>query len=356
MRVLYLFTGYRSALVEKVNRGEEPGDGTWGMTRLPHFGIEAEHAELEHWFPDPVAKWLRLRAFGVYGAHIPFFFKFFSYDIIFTAGAFYSQLLFTIAKVLFRFKRPLWVMHDFSITGFLGGGTTIKQKLFRFITSHADGIVTVGKEEAERLKKRFPHLSERIVYIPFGVDIEFFKPQKDITKERRILSVGVDPDRDWGTLFKACEGLNVQIIAATRPRGNKRVTPPTFAKMQLFSLKELINHYARASIVVIPLDTTAGINDAMGCTALFEAMAMGKAIIATSTHTMRSYITHGENGLLVPEGDVQAMRRALEELLRDDEKRKKLGEAARIYAEENLDAEKLAGQLADYFKRLLKYK
>ena len=171
-----------------------------------------------------------------------------------------------------------------------------------------------------------------------------------------IFSAGVDPDRDWKLLFDACEGLGVRVIVATRPRGNKKVTPPAFAKMQLFPLKEFINNYARASIIVIPLDTTSRINDAMGSTALFEAMAMGKAIIATSTHTMRSYITHEENGLLVPEGDVQAMRRALEELLCDDEKRKKLGEAARIYAEENLDAEKLAGQLADYFRRLVKYK
>jgi len=353
IKVLYLFSGIRGGLVEKVKRGEDPGDGTWGMVRLPHFGIRAEHLELEQILPESIAKWIRNNVLGNYGAHIPFFFNFFTYDIIFTAGAFYSQLLLTVVRTIFRFRKPLWVMHDFSITGFLGDGTTLKQRLFRFVVSRASGIVTVGKEEAESLKKMFPHLEEKIMYIPFGVDVNFFKPKGVDESKKVVLAVGVDPDRDWQLLFDACEGLGVEVVAATRPRGDKDVMPPSFVKRQLFTLRELIDEYVRASVAVIPLDTTTGINDAMGCTALFEAMAMGKAIIATSTHTMRSYITHEENGLLVPEGDVEAMRAALKELLGDSEKRARLGRAAREYAERNLDAEKLTGQLAEYFKKLL---
>lgn len=351
IRVLYLFSGIRGGLVEKVKKGEDPGDGAWGMVRLPRFGVEAEHIELEQYLPDKIAKLLRHKVFGNYGAHIPFFFHFFRYDIIFTAGAFYSQLLFTIAQVMFRFKRPLWVMHDFSIMGLIGGGTTIKQKLFRFITSHASGIVTVGKEEAERLKKHFPHLAKRIAYIPFGVDIDFFKPRA-VEEKRMVLAAGVDPDRDWETLFKACADLNVEVLAATRPRVGAHSTPPSFVRMQFLTLKDLVNEYSRARVVVVPLDTSTGVNDAMGATALFEAMAMGKAIVATRTHTMRSYITDGENGLLVTEGDVEAMHSAIKRLLDDKALRDRLGHAARAYAVKYLDAEKLAGTLANYFKRI----
>lgn len=340
-------------MVEKVKRGEDPGDGTWGMVRLPHFGVEAEHLELEQILPDGLAKLLRKRVFGNYGAHLPFSFNFFRYDIIFTAGAFYSQLLFTIARLVFHFKRPLWVMHDFSITGFIGEEKTLRQKVFRFMVARSSGIVTVGKEEEARLKAQFPHLADRIAYIPFGVDVDFFKPQEGLSESNRILSVGVDPDRDWETLYKACDGIGAQVIAATRPQGRgKNVEPPAFVTRRLFPIRELVEEYGKASVIVIPLDSHAGVNDAMGATALFEAMAMGKAIVATSTHTMRSYITHGENGLLVPEKDVSAMRTAIQELLHDGEKRKRLGRAARVYAEKYLDAEKLAGELALYFKKL----
>jgi glycosyltransferase involved in cell wall biosynthesis len=352
VKVLYLFSGIRGGLIEKVKRGEDPGDGTWGMIRLKNFDIDAKHLELEQILPDSAAKWVRHKVLGNYGAHIPFFFNFFKYDIIFTAGGFYSQLLFTIARTIFRFRKPLWVMHDFSISGFLGNESTIKQKVFRFIVSRASGIVTVGKEEEQRLKIKFPHLAKNIVYIPFGVDIDYFKPNREI-ESNMVLSVGVDPDRDWQLLYDACDGLGVEVVAATRPRGNKDIAPPSFVKRQLFPLNELVEEYNRARVVVIPLDSSAGINDAMGCTALFEAMAMGKAIIATSTHTMRSYITHGENGILVPEGDVDAMRIAIKDLINDNDKRELLGKKARSYAEKNLDAQKLAGQLAEYFKLLV---
>jgi len=351
MRVLYLFTGVRTYLLESVKRGEDPGDGTWGMVRLPHFGVEAEHLELEQVFPDPMAKWLRKNIFGNYGAHIPFFSHFFRYDIIFTAGAFYSQLLFVAVQVLFRFKRPLWVMHDFSITGFLGNEATPRQKIFRFMVAHCGGIVTISREESEKLEKRFPHLSGKVAYIPFGVDTEFFKPT-GVQQQGGVLAAGVDPDRDWGTLFNACDGLGVEVVAATRPRG-KTIVPPSFVRRKFFTIKELLDEYARAKVVVVPLDTSTGINDAMGSTALFVAMAMGKAIVATDTHTMRSHITHDENGLLVPEGDVAAMRRSIQELLNDADRRARLGRAARAYAIEHLDAEKLTGKLAEYFKKLV---
>lgn len=353
MRLLYLYSGIRSGLIEKAKRGEDPGDGTWGMLRLRHFGVAAEHLELEQFVPTPFARFLRFRVLGNYGAHLPFFFNFFRYDVVFTAGAFYSQFLFTLARIVLRFKRPLWVMHDFSITGFLGEERSVRQKLFAFLVRRADGIVTVGKEEAAHLAERFPHLTDRIAYIPFGVDTGFFAPRLGVSETRTVLAAGIDPDRDWGTLYRACEGLRAEVIAATRPRGEKDIPVPTFVTRRLFSLKELVEVYARASVVVVPLDPHTGVNDAMGCTALFEAMAMGKAIVATDTHTMRSYITHGENGLLVPPGDVSAMHTAIKDLLDDAGKRAQLGAAARAYALSHLDAEKLAGVLAAYFKGLL---
>ena len=192
MRILYLFSGIRGGLVEKVKRGEDPGDGTWGMVRLPHFGVEAEHFELEQILPDSWAKWVRHKVLGNYGAHLPFLLHFFKYDIIFTAGAFYSQLAFTVLKTVFRFKRPLWVMHDFSITGFIGERKTLKQKVFTWMTSRAGGIVTVGREEEQKLKNMFPHLADKISYISFGVDVNFFKPkageEKRMVREIQMVS------------------------------------------------------------------------------------------------------------------------------------------------------------------------
>jgi glycosyltransferase involved in cell wall biosynthesis len=114
----------------------------------------------------------------------------------------------------------------------------------------------------------------------------------------------------------------------------------------------MLDLYAKAAVVVIPLDTSSGINDAMGCSTLYEAMAAGKAIVASRTHTMESYITEGENGLLVPQKDVVALRSAINRVLDDVALRTKLGSAARTYALNHLKVKDKAAELAEFFARL----
>jgi glycosyltransferase involved in cell wall biosynthesis len=67
---------------------------------------------------------------------------------------------------------------------------------------------------------------------------------------------------------------------------------------------------------------------------------------------MASYVSDGENGLLVQEGDARALRGALERLVGDAGLRERLGRNARQYAQQHLDAEKLGEKLANFFKRL----
>jgi len=350
MKVLYLFSGIRGPLVEKIRAGDDPGGGTWGMVPLQRLGVAAEHVELEQWFSTKASKFLRTRIFGFYGAHLPFFFKFFTYDIIFTAGAFTSQLVFTLVPYWFR-KKTLWVMHDFSITGLLGKRETLRQKLFHFMVTRAGGIVTVGKWETAELKRRFPHLAQKIAYIPFGVDTNYFAP-KQVAEEKLVIAVGVDPDRDWKSFFTATEGLDVRVVVAGSSRRNKEFDPPDFVTVQFFEPKDMVDLYAKASVVVIPLDTSTGVNDAMGCSTLYEAMSMGKAVVVSRTHTTEGYIEDGVNGALVPQHDAALMRQAIATLLADPAKRSAMGAAARAYALEHLDMMECSKRLAAFFKSL----
>ena len=105
--------------------------------------------------------------------------------------------------------------------------------------------------------------------------------------------------------------------------------------------------------MVIPLDTSSGLNDAMGVSVVQEALAMGKAIIASHTDTMASYIEDGKTGFLVSEKDVCVMRGTLEKVLSDKQLRDSLGREARTYAERHLDADKCTENLAKYFKELV---
>lgn len=348
MKVLYLFTRPRNAYLKTIKRGEDHGNNFWGMLRLADHGIEATYTELEHYIPAGIAEFLRRHVLKAYWSHAPLFLKFLSYDIIFTSGAYGSQLIHTLLSL----RKPKWVMHDFSITGLLGEERTLKQKVFAWLVSRAAGIVTVSKKEQAKLQVRFPHLKDRIAYIPFGIDLAYFASRTAETA-REIFIPGTDPDRDYPTAFEAAMDLNTRVVVTTKPdRLAKLKSIPAFVEHRRFSASELMDAYARAAVVVIPLNTKSGLNDAMGLTVLQEALAMGKAIIATRTPTTESYITDGENGLLVEEGNAAALRAALTQVLDDPALRARLEHAARTYAEHYLDADQRTKELAEFFRTI----
>ena len=72
-------------------------------------------------------------------------------------------------------------------------------------------------------------------------------------------------------------------------------------------------------------------DEAFGLAAL-EAMAVGLPVIASDVPGPRTFIRHGEDGLLVPAGDDEALVAALFSLYRDPAARRRLGVQARLRA------------------------
>jgi glycosyltransferase involved in cell wall biosynthesis len=62
-------------------------------------------------------------------------------------------------------------------------------------------------------------------------------------------------------------------------------------------------------------------------TVAMEAMAVGKPLVASRIGGLTDLVADGETGLLVPPGDAEALRRALERLLADPELRARMGQA-----------------------------
>ena len=72
---------------------------------------------------------------------------------------------------------------------------------------------------------------------------------------------------------------------------------------------------------------------ASGVGTVLEAMALGKALIVSDSPGIRDYVAHDETALVVPCGDVMALRAAIERLTREPETRARLGAAARVFIE-----------------------
>jgi glycosyltransferase involved in cell wall biosynthesis len=70
-----------------------------------------------------------------------------------------------------------------------------------------------------------------------------------------------------------------------------------------------------------------------------EAMAAGKAVIATATSGLKEVVSHGETGLLFPSNDSLALKEGIDKLARDSSLRLQFGKAGkeRIKTKFNLD-------------------
>lgn len=105
--------------------------------------------------------------------------------------------------------------------------------------------------------------------------------------------------------------------------------------------------YGGVDVVVVP----SVWQEPLGRVAL-EGAAHGLPVIASRTGGLQEVVDDGRTGLLVPPGDVPALRRALEELVGDPERRDRLGragaEAVRAGASGGADA------LVPFYERLLR--
>ncbi len=86
---------------------------------------------------------------------------------------------------------------------------------------------------------------------------------------------------------------------------------------------------------------------------IIEAMACGRAVIATAAGGAAELLTPGEDALAVPPGDVAALAIGLRQLLADADMRGRLGAQARLTAVRRFDARRLGAQLGAIYRRAL---
>lgn len=155
--------------------------------------------------------------------------------------------------------------------------------------------------------------------VPTGVPIprEVVPPQEP----PHILFVGrLSEEKGVLELAEAARGLPLVVAGsghlASRIHGAVGPVPP----------RELGSFYERAAIVAVPSR-----REGYGLVAR-EAMAYGRAVVASAVGGLLEAIEDDVTGVLVPPLDVPALRRALEELLADADRRARLGAAARAHA------------------------
>lgn len=88
------------------------------------------------------------------------------------------------------------------------------------------------------------------------------------------------------------------------------------------------------------------------CLSLLEAMWFGCPSVSTAVGGIPEVATDGENAVLVPPGDADALARGVEGLLQDPVRRATMGRAAQVRARAHFSAEKIVPQYEALYRRV----
>ena len=185
--------------------------------------------------------------------------------------------------------------------------------------------------EARRLGAR------EVCVIPPGVELPGRVGEPD--EPPHVLFAGrLSPEKGILELVEAARGLPLVVVGdgplRDRVPGALGFVPPS----------EVGRYIERAAVVVCPSR-----REGYGVVAR-QAMAYGRPVVATAVGGLADAVVDGETGILVPPGDVGALRTALVRLLQDAEQRARLGQAGRARARERLGLDIQAAATVELYR------
>ncbi len=266
----------------------------------------------------------------------------------------------TIAHVLYPYAKPVFYQE-------MQFGINKRDILHTWMYSHLSLWITLTKKMKQEVIEHTRMPQGRINVIPIGTDLQRFNPclydqktariQFDIPQSKLVVGVLGRLDLQKGQeefiraipiLLKHQTNLHF-VIAGDETEGQygfkKNLRDLSIElgvndKVQFLPFTDAVPEFMSAiDIFVLPSHAeTFGF-------VLVEALAMGKAIVATNSGGVPEIITHGSTGLLTPPQNVPALAEAILKLLKDKQLRSSFSSEARTDALKRFDVTQCVDQL-----------
>lgn len=344
MRATFVYPNSRRELLAGISRGEEPDSQLHGALYLREHAIDVDfHDPLltRRSLPPPLSQ----VAWNARELSVPF--EIGGTDVVFTPLA-------ALLPLAAQARRLPVVVINFGLNLIWRRASRARRKLLERSLRAAARVICLGSSQRAELLAAAGLDPDRVLSMLIPVDDRFFTPFGD--RGESVLAVGKDLARDYGTLFTAVEPLGVETVVVAHPRNLEGARPPKNATLSgRLSFGQLRDAYSSAGCVVLPQrgDTYPFGSEGGGLTALLEAMAMGRPIVASDRAILHDYVTDGVEALLVPPEDPEALRAAVERVLADPELGQALGAAARRRVERSHTSRGFAGELAPVLRSVI---
>jgi glycosyltransferase involved in cell wall biosynthesis len=208
--------------------------------------------------------------------------------------------------------------------------------LYRWTIRNADGAHTYSRDVWNILQLNYNLDSDRVAYIPNGVEPRFFLPRRyDSSDPMKLLYAGTWLDqRGIFYIREALERLVPQLPGLTMCFVGCGCPPET--------IRDFFGPKLASAIVVQPVVPSGQMHELFSShdiflfpslmeglpSVLLEAMASGIPVITAETCGMPDVVENDFNGLLIPPANAQAIEQAVLRLAASPALRERLGQAA----------------------------
>lgn len=211
------------------------------------------------------------------------------------------------------------------------------QPRFRWSIRTADGAHTYSRDVWSMLQLKYNMDSDRVGYIPNGVESRFFIPREYRGSDRlRLLYAGTWLDqRGIFYIRDAVRNVAARVPQLTMTFAGCGVPPEEIQRFfgtemaaqvlvrPVITAEQMPELYAEHDVLLFP-SLMEGLPSV-----LLEAMAAGMPVITTETCGMPDVVENEYNGILIPPGNATSIEEAIVRLANSQELRQKLGETAR---------------------------
>jgi glycosyltransferase involved in cell wall biosynthesis len=236
-------------------------------------------------------------------------------------------------------------------------GTAMEQTCLRL----ADAVFSSSRCSADWCTRHYGYPREPPPILHTGVDTRLFAP-RNVTRESRptiIFAGNLAATKGVGLLVEAACRLAVEFpalqlclmgrgeanyVAELQTKARAAGRPDLLAILGYVPQQDLARHFSRAHVFAAPSVYEGG----PGFVYL-EAMSCGLPVVACTGSGAAEVVTPGENGLLVPPGDLESLIEGLRRLLRSREERERMGQCGREYVLAEADSEMCLRRLEGFY-------
>ncbi|MER6301758.1 glycosyltransferase family 4 protein [Kitasatospora sp. NPDC001539] len=246
----------------------------------------------------------------------------------------------------------------------------VSRQLLGRIGAGTDVLTYLGEYTRSRIAAAVgPQAAARMVQLPPGVDETTFNPDSGGAEVRRRLGLAdrpvvvcvsrLVPRKGQDTLIEAMPQIladvpdAVLLIVGGGPYradleklADARGVRASVRFTGSVPWEELPAHYGAGDVFAMPCRTRRGGLDVEGLGIVYlEASATGLPVVAGDSGGAPDAVLEGETGYVVPGGSATAAAERIVRLLRDEELRRRMGEAGRRWVERSWRWDLLAGRL-----------